>query len=377
MYTAPAKGGTYHILATSKADSSAVGSAVAIVSTPGACASLSKPGTWDFIEPPDGQGTMSVVVDPFDPATVWAIAGGPSAKGGPRGLYKSPDCGATWAHASTGANGGGKVLDGASDWSIAIDPVDQGTIYVVGAYGATGLFKSTNAGVDFQQLFTPDTPLAKIAVQNFVNNVSMDPNDHLHLVVMIHGSCAGYDEDCEAESKDGGMTWNITSTPLGWGEGGGVLLLNATSWLWGGSEGGTGTYLTTDNAKSWTKVSPASANGEFSTHPTVPASDGAYYLSSLKGVLRSTNGSDWTTVSMDRVVGLAFGDGKVYASDQWTTTMRVASLSDPNTWTDLPPPSALTASTGCPYLDYDSTHHLLYASCFDGGLWRMTATAGN
>ncbi|HEV8246322.1 MAG TPA: hypothetical protein VGP93_11165, partial [Polyangiaceae bacterium] len=222
------------------------------INMPSACDALTTTGVWEDIHPADATDTTSVVVDPFDSAIVWAA-------GSHKGFFKSTDCGASWTKISTGTNA--SIINNGSGWSVAIDPVDQGTIYLVGAYGALGLWKSTNGGVDFTQVFTPDTEFAQVASENFVNNISMDPNNHLHLVVMEHGTCTGYSPDCEAESTDGGDSWKLTATPQGWGEGGGLYLINATTWVWGGSEGSTGTYVTTNNGSSWTKASNESANG--------------------------------------------------------------------------------------------------------------------
>ena len=361
-YTAPTQEGTFTVTATS---GKSFGTASVVVGSPSACSALMNKGVWEAIAPQGVGDTTSVAVDPFDPATVWL---GTTRNG----FFKSLDCGATWTHVNTGMNGA--QLDSGSLWSMVVDPVDKGTIYLVGAYGALGLYKSTNGGVDFAQVFTADTEFAKVADQNFVNAVSMEANNHLHLVVSEHGTCKGYTTSCEAETTDGGVTWKLTATPLSWGEGGGLQLINATSWLWGGSEGGTGTWLTTDNGKTWKQVMPngkGDANGEFTIRPLVPASDHAYYIGSLDGVMRSPDGFTWSLVSTNRVVGFAVGDTTLYAIDQWSPSFHSAAISDPMTWKTSPAPSVLPMDKGCPYLDYDAAHHVLYASCFGNALWRL------
>jgi hypothetical protein len=370
--------GSYQVVATSSADSTAKGTATAFVTTPGSCATIPAAGAWEEITPPGVTDADAIVVDPFDPATVWLGTGKGSMT---KGLFKSTDCGVTWTLVSTGQNS--SHLDG-DQWSMAIDPVDQGTIYTLSAYGSEGLWKSTNGGVDWTNLFPSGSDFATIAPYTFVNNISMDPNDHEHLLVMAHGMCNAPDTiGCEAESTNGGDTWNITPTPAPWGEGGGVQLLNATSWLWGSAEGENGTYLTTNNGQSWTQVLPGNMgamNGEFSTHPVVRATDGAYYASALQGVIRSTDRTTWSLLPFDRIVGLAVGPHNLWGSDQWTPTFYSASLSDPSTWTTMSaPPSNLASDQGCPDLDYDATHTLLYASCLiplsgaPGRVWRRLA----
>ena len=58
-----------------------------------------------------------------------------------------------------------------------------------------------------------------------------------------------------------------------------------------------------------------------------------------------------------------------YAIDQWNPSLHTASTADPTKWTSLEAPP-IPGGQGCPYLDYDTAHHILYASCFGAGAWR-------
>ena len=60
----------------------------------------------------------------------------------------------------------------------------------------------------------------------------------------------------------------------------------------------------------------------------------------------------------------------LYAADQWSPTFASAPISDPTKWTNMPAP-ALRSSQGAPFLAYDEDHHLLYASTWPDGLWRL------
>jgi hypothetical protein len=201
----------------------------------------------------------------------------------------------------------------------------------------------------------------------------MDPSDHLHLVFATHGNCdAPYAPNCNGETFDGGKTIKLSIAPDGWPEGGGVFALNKTDWLWSSPFGGL--WLTKNNGTSFTKVRNGyGGNGEFTTAPLVPASDSAYYLSSIQGILRSTDGAQtWTQPKTDgRYVGFAMSDTTLYAADQWSAAFVKASISDPTKWTSIPPPAGLTSTQGAPFLDYDSAHHILYASTWPDGLWRI------
>jgi hypothetical protein len=329
------------------------------------------------------------VLDPFDGVTVW-LGTSPRAGGqttGKGGLYMSKDCGATWIHLNTGANGA--KLDTSSMWSLAVDPVQMGVVYLIGQYGPGGLWKSTNGGVDFTQLFPPESEFAKTVEYNAVASISMDPHDHLHLVVGTHGNCSGaYAPTCGAESTDGGTTWKLFTTPFlkTWAEQTGPYVLNKTSWLFATIFDGL--WLTTDRGANWTKLSPGAgvngaAGGEYTVHPLLPGPDGVYYLPLAQqggadgGLLRSTDGTSWSVVSKSPKgaynLGFTRGDGHLYLSDRTGSTYYVASDADPATWSKLPYPAELATlnGQGGVFLDYDAVHHILYSSNFEGGAFRM------
>jgi hypothetical protein len=343
------------------------------------CSLLPGAGTWENISPvtatvgdTSGKNFMgAVLADPFDSATVWLGTGY-------AGFWKSTNCGApgTWHEVSTGRNRAS--IEGGSLVSMALDPVLPGVIYVVPIYGPGGVWKSTNAGVDWDQLF-PSSPVQG----NAMNTIAMDPTNHLHLVVNMHANCnAPYAPTCEAESSDGGATWTFVKSPNGanpsgtgggWEEGANVWILDASSWLYGGLH----LWLTTDHGSTWRNLDPdpASAWG-FSgdhSHTITRGADGTAYVGCNQGIVSSKDGwASWTLIPTGRTVGLVHGsNGRFYSSDQWSTTYRTASDSAPTVWSILPPPAALPAGQGAAFLDYDAAHTLLYSSNIAAGLWRV------
>jgi hypothetical protein len=383
QYQAPSTPGTYHIVATSSADANATGTATAIVNMVGTCSNLPAAGTWENISPVvavvgDTSGknfAESIVVDPFDPATVWQGAGS-------AGIFKSTDCGATWTHVNTGRNG--SLLDQGAASSMVVDPVNQGVMYATAFDGPGGLWKSTNGGVDWDQLFPAGSELASVVMGAFVNSVSMDAQDPKHLVVSMHQNCtAPYGPVCEAESTDGGATWKITTVAMagatGWVPGAGAFILNATTWLFGSYQNGL--WLTSDRGATWSNVTAQGAwgatLGKTLVLPFAPnPADGLYYLPDMQGILQSVPGSDgkqWTLLpnSGGRSVGFVIGDNHLYSADQWSANYHLAPVSNPTSWSTLPPPAMLPADQGAPYLAYDKAHHILYSANFAGGLWRV------
>ena len=318
--------------------------------------------------------SMAIAVDPFDSATVWLGTGN-------SGLFRSTDCGGTWTHVNTGANG--TALDQSSLWSMAIDPVHRGTIYVTADYGSGYLWKSVNGGVDWTDVVASSAWYPYLygsdADHNnsFVNNVSMDPNNPLHLVAMSHGNCNPmYPNGCIAETTDGGATWsNIVSMPQPWSEKGGVQIIDATTWIWGGGDQQLGLYVTKDNGQTWTQAVPGGSGdgvGELSTQSLARAVDGAYYIPSLEGVLRSTDGLAWTRAWQPLnagnavVMAVAVTATTIYASDG---EFYSAPLGDYATWAPMTSPA--TQDDPAEFLALDEAHHVLYASCWAGGVFRF------
>jgi hypothetical protein len=352
----------------------------------GDCMSLRAAGSWEQINPPDTYAG-SLALDPVRAGSIWLTAKGP---GKVRGLFKSTDCGSTWTKINTGMNA--KDIDMSSTWSMAIDYTDPNIIYIIGAYGAYGLLKSTNGGVDWRQMIPGGSPLAQVAPAGpssppvaFIGSVSMDPKKPRHLVLGTHATCkAPYDASCQAESLDGGETWNIVSVqPFGKGflEQTGPYVLDDSSWL--NATLREGLWLTRDHGKTWANVTApgtmGATGGEYTHGPLRPAADGNYYLPSFNpgGVLQSKDGgATWTKIpgspQLGYPVGFAMGGGHLYLGDLNGGTIYVAALDDLSKWTMLPMP-AQNGRGGPMGMEYDEAHHLLYAGIWagDGELWRM------
>jgi hypothetical protein len=345
------------------------------------CDKLPAAGKWEEITPPGVATSDALALDPFTAGTLWLgadpIGGGTPGLGG---LFKSSDCGATWKHVNTGTNG--SVVDGSHMWSLAIDPVDAGVIYAVGAYGPQGLWKSTDAGVNWVQLFPQGSEFAKVVQYSFASNVSMDPHDHKHLVVGTHANCAApYDPVCQAESTDAGATWKIVKIPNatgGWVERTGPYAIDASSWLY--ATPGNGIFLTTDHGATWNNATPKGVNGaaggEFTHHPLFASPLGHYYLPGApSGLLRSPDGRSWSLLPGTLPGGelcVAIGGGKIYVADFNSGSYRVATESDAPQWSTFPSPFTVGGGKQGPiFLEYDESHHILYSSNFTGGVWRV------
>jgi len=80
-----------------------------------------------------------LLVDPADPNTIYAAAGGYFSN--PTGVYKSSDGGATWHSISVGMENGGPT-------SVAIDPFDPATLYAGASNGVSVLHQLADSDHD-------------------------------------------------------------------------------------------------------------------------------------------------------------------------------------------------------------------------------------
>lgn len=348
----------------------------------GTCDNLPAAGAWENVTPPgmslkpavNGTVGAAIIVDPFDPRRVWLGTGGENDE-----IWRSDDCGASWTQVNTGPGGvgDGKTSGGVGDgaqWSMQADPVAEGVLYAVSGYGAQSLWKTADGGQSWTDVLA-GSEYESHADYRFVNNVSLDPTDHLHVVVSTHGACsAPYGPSCIGETKDGGRTWRVLSAPEGWVEGGGLILVKGGLWIWCGST----MMVTSDAGKTWSKDALAgggSCEAEYTIRSFAPAANGKYYLGSRNGVLRSADGAKWERIpgTSGLMVMVTQGSKQVFAANQWSPALWSAPLHDDQTWSDLaaPPQIKMGSDGGIPFLAYDDAHHVLYASMFSGGVARM------
>lgn len=348
--------------------SGGAGGATGMTGSP--CTNLPQAGAWQSIAPFSAGGTAygegwseAMSIDPFDTAVVWLSTGY-------KGIYKSTDCGKTFAHMNTGRNAA--PFERGNHISMLVDPVDRGVIYVANIHDSINLWKSTNGGVDWDPLFPMGSEVYQV-VWGYAMSVAMDPSNHKHLMVAFHDNCkAPYAPACEAETTDAGATWRLIKIPFpGWQEGSGSWIIDATTSLYAG----TGLFLTTDSGASWKDVGPQSGmafgSGEREIHPIPRGPDGTYYIASNQGVIKSADAHSWTLIpnSGGGIVSFASGAGQFIVSAEYTKdSYRVAKWSDPTVWTTFAPPPV---DQGGSYLDYDAVHKILYSSNFGGGLWRL------
>jgi hypothetical protein len=176
-----------------------------------------------------------------------------------------------------------------------------------------------------------------------------------------------------AESKDSGVTWNITGHPMYRSDKDGVYILSGATWLYGSWSGGRhgGIWRTTDGGASWTQVSTAGASASFYHSPVT----GHLFVGGGGGIQESAdNGVTWKLTPHMRTFSVTGSGTKLFASNGMCLASPLtpfepyfsASETSPN-WSSLASP--LMTSGGL-FLEYNTDQGLLYSSNCRGGFWR-------
>ena len=347
------------------------------------CNGLGARGVFEEITPPAvkagiGQsapsgkkgGTFAMAVDPVNQGTVYA---GTLFQG----VWKTTDCGSSWKLIASGTDG--KEVNSGMNWTFAIDPQDPNVVYTNSGYGTNGLFKSTDGGVNWTDVWskTSQPELGKSFEYNFANVVAIDPHDHEHLLLTFHEPCkAPHTPTCIAESKDAGASWTLFDGEPSWnGAEGQVIwfLDDSSTWLWGSQTNGF--WRSGDAGKSWKRIAGMETSHKQGSQ-ILRAKDGTFYAAASDAIWSSPDGQaeTWKAIpNTGPIVGGLVSDGtRMYGSTAYfegfgPTKYLTSPESDGKTWEVIPSPTIEHGGN----LGYDAGHKLLYSSNLDSGMWRV------
>jgi hypothetical protein len=262
----------------------------------------------------------------------------------------------------------------------------------------------------------------------FIEKLTMDPTNHLHLLASFHTMCTGaalpgapvvdngnavsvvsttastptgtgtnyQGWGCLAETLDGGSTWSLTTSAYPWvnSDGPGQTMVNAKTWYYG-TNGSQGLWRTTtggvseNGAPAWTEANLYVSGG--GTEPLVSAigsvyvaQDGSFYSGGNYSVVHSVDGMNWTQLSGEYAPALGSENGSSPIVDTGTTVYITGSGSNWSapvgaiaSYTSTDPTTSLFAKMTSPaqaagglWIKFDSVNHILYTSNNLGGLWR-------
>jgi photosystem II stability/assembly factor-like uncharacterized protein len=280
-----------------------------------------------------------------------------------QGLFRSTDCGATWVQANTGRYS--RELGTGGLWELDVDPV-SGVLWAGTLYGEhTGLLRSINGGTDWDPVFPPGSAAAAVLAPldiNHFQSLSIDPDDHNHVVITFHSSCGANMPACLAESMDSGVSWRLFRGPFNdWLTGAGPLILGGSRMLLHTMSDGV--FYTDDAGGTWSRVFDGSGFQEYR------ASDGYLYLPGPLGVFRSLDGMTWERA--DGPNAWAFtGDGeRMFGAPRHNGPHYFARAESGGDWVEIPAPLAGEPAEVREFA-YDGANHVLYAAQANG-LFRM------
>lgn len=340
-------------------------------------------GTWqnitprgvslDYNNPPANYGTQIIQVDPSNPQVIYV---GTCYQG----LWKSTNGGTTWFKVNTGTNG--SALDGRL-WSVALDQVNPQVVWVANGFGfQQGIWKSTDGGVDWQQM-EPSNLQSQTSAD--VYSIVTDPYAANHVLVTFHeswgfGQNPTYGDSAGIlESLDGGHSWIIHNPLPDWGSADFVFFLdNSSTWLHATSNG---IWRTTDSGHTWSQVSQHPI--QHGADQLYRARNGVLYIGGLHQIARSTdNGVTWTEVGPSSQDGYnaVIGDGTCIfiqpANTGGNTTgpqpYYYSLESDGTHWR---PYNSQAFSDGPMSMAIDRTTNTIYSSNWDAGVWKLVSTS--
>ena len=254
-------------------------------------------------------------------------------------------------------------------------------------YGAGGLWKSTNAGVDWEQVLTQDV----LGAFSGLSSISLDPTDHTHIVVAAHGGgdsdagmCGTY--SCLSESTNSGATWRLPAPiPIPWGEGSGVAIVDRKTWIHSQYDH---IWYTIDEGTSWVDIAlpanlGAAPNTNYYASLVWQAPGGRYLIPAQTqlgppGIFGSQpdDVSAWSAIPGSPQGQLLMPTGKnIVVAGTLSAAYSIASQSDVTTWTTFPGPPLATPPSGSlgaipEGTAYDGVHHVLYVTTDTTGMWR-------
>ena len=375
-------------------------------------------------------GTTDFLIDPTNSGTVYL---GTSQLG----IWKTTDCGASWVHINTGNNGtdvnggsvAGSLLDGGRQWTMLMDPTNSKILYATAGYGAGGIFRSTDGGVDWSQIL-PTSIMSRTQYAGFIEKITMDPTNHLHLLASFHTICTGtalpgapiadnannvsvvsttnstptgtgtnyQGWGCLAETTDGGTTWSLTTSAYPWvnSDGPGQTMVNASTWFYG-TNGPQGLWRTTtggvavNGAPAWTQVNlyTTAAGATQPLDATIGsvyvAQDGSFYSGGNYAIVHSKDGINWTQLSGQYAPALGSQNGSSPIVDTGTTVYITGSgsnwsapVSTVQGYASTAPTSGLFTKMTSPaqaagglWIKYDPVNHMLYTSNNLTGFWSL------
>jgi hypothetical protein len=339
------------------------------------------PDTWVNVTPSDCNpgatydGVLFVATDPARPTDAYFQCDAPG------GFWRSTDYGVTWTKVNTGVNGSeigtGRAWGGEMDQNPNRDPSTDPNIYVTLGYGANGVWKSTDGGVNWTDVWK--TVYAPDGVTNIFSDLGRDicwilipdTTDGDRVLTCLHSYWGSLGYNDLYETTNGGETWKTIVVPFEFsGHGDIPRIIDKDNWIvshgWPGELWHTG-----DAGVTWAKVSDYPISSL-----RVCNAGGATYASGSNGLYKSTDkGRTWSrlanTNSTSTVVATAT---TLYTSQSpgWDADpcLRHAPLDNDEAWVDDPWPHGMLTGAFDANVTFDGTNYVIITGNHKNGVWR-------
>jgi hypothetical protein len=346
------------------------------------CPADQEPGSWVDVTPegmnlPDAfHGPITVGVDVVKPNELYVLVM-------EDGTWKSEDCGVNWTKVSTGEGGdaGGRPWIATIDTNPNRDSNTAPTMYKALGYGANGIWKSTNGGVDWIDVWNNNV-FAEDGTTNIYADVGRDVSGAFivdssgpdHLIAYLHSYGGSQGNNGVFETTNGGESWIVhKAETFNFQPHSDTLFpVNATTWV---VDHGFGEiYRTTNSAESW-EVND--------TDVTVNNLGRSYFISGSTiyggtdyagNVYKSTDeGASWTNLQApgNQISWVVATATNVYVSNNRDEPhIFSAPIDDDTNWTDHGWPGMIHGGANTPGVLFDGEHYVLIAACEQGGIWR-------
>ncbi len=203
-----------------------------------------------------------------------------------------------------------------------MDPHHPEIVWAASGYGANGVWKSVNGGVDFENMLNAEAKAAidprpqYTANAGFIEKITLEsrqsgarPRD-VPLGWFLHP------RRWNAERQRVGLrdrigerrtTWSTVAMPVFPGEGSGQTMIDAKTWYYGGES----LWRTADAGATWKNVFDLNTNGSDAGGRCLPASDGTFYVPQNNQMARSTDGITWKPVPNTMGAGTVNGARRI------------------------------------------------------------------
>jgi hypothetical protein len=250
---------------------------------------------------------------------------------------------------------------------------------VTQGYGANSVWKSTNGGVDWTNIWDNN-----IFAEDGVTNISQDVGNDIsgvylvdssgpdHLLLYLHSYYGTLGNNGIFESKDGGGNWVVhKAQTFNFQPHSDVLFpFDATTWM---VTHGNAVYRTTDSAVTW-KVDDGMVSGNLGRSNYIVGSTIYAGTDYAGGVYKSTDkGLTWTDLKApgNKISWVVATATKLYVSnDRSDPHVFHAALANDDVWVDDGAPGMVHGGANTPGVLFDGEHYVLVVPAERGGVWR-------